>query len=291
MKVLKILYHPLFFILTLFLGIAIGYRTYEWRHFGQSEPIMLITAIVIMVISMFKDRLFDTATLKNLEEMKRSSNESWETLTGWIKTHLSPTILSLDDNDAVLKQAGDIINTTLKEPSQSNKFIVYVGSGDLLKDPPETDEGNSPLTDYQSALARLKNDGIAISRYISLLDKSDYQRRIPQTRAAYKRWILKQIALLDGNPQYTFYDTPRAPKWGSSRSSIFSYRALLDVIGNGQSGVLVRGDRVAQELLKGSKDLFENAGIKPSVYQAARLKAYLDSLDESPQPRRRTNKG
>jgi len=65
MKVLKILHHPLFFILTVFLGIAIGYRTYEWRHFGQSEPIMLITAIVIMVISMFKDRLFDMVTLKN----------------------------------------------------------------------------------------------------------------------------------------------------------------------------------------------------------------------------------
>src|SRR5687767_9170736 len=108
MKTLKVLYHPLFFILTVFLGVSIGYRIYEWRAFGQSDPTMLVTAVIIMVISMFRDRLFDTTTLKNLNEMKRRSEESWESLTTWITTHLSPTILSLNDNTAVLNEATDI---------------------------------------------------------------------------------------------------------------------------------------------------------------------------------------
>lgn len=272
MKFLKTFYHPILLAMSVFLGLAIGYRTYEWRHFGNAAPIMLITAVTIMLVSMFKDRLFDTVTIKNLDEMKHSSRESWEMLTTWITTNLSPTIMSLGSNKDVLRVASDMLNTTLKEPSDPNKFVVYIGSGDLLRDPPPSDEENSPATDYESALARIRNDGVPITRYISLLDKGDYQRRIPKTQAAYRSWLTKQIALLEGNPHYSFYDSPRAPKWGSSRSSMITQRALLDVVGNGLSGVLIRGDQVAEEILKGSKNLFETAGVKPSVYKSTRLK-------------------
>src|SRR5207249_9334313 len=109
--------------------------------------------------------------------------------------------------------ASDMINSTLLEPTEANKFVVYVGSGDLLRQPPPSDDGDSPVTAYQSVIARLKNDGVNTTRYISLLDVTDYQRRLPKTKAAYKAWLSKQIDLLDGNPHYTFYDTPRAPKW------------------------------------------------------------------------------
>lgn len=279
MKKLSRFYQPLLFVLAIFLGVSIGYRTYEWRHFGQSDPMMLITAVTILVLSMIQGHLFDTVTIKNLEEMKLSSIESWTTLTNWIKTNLSPAIISLKDNSEVLNAASDMINATLEEPTQENKFVVYVGSGDLLKNPPQSDEGESPATTYQSAIARLKNDEVKTTRYISLLDISDYRRRIRRTQSAYKAWIAKQIGLLEGNPRYTFYDSPRAPKWGSSRSSIFTKRALLDVVGNGVTGVLVRGDQVAQELLKGSQDLFETAGVKPSVYNSTRLKGYLQNLE------------
>jgi hypothetical protein len=286
MKNLRRFYQPLLFVLAIFLGLSIGYRTYEWRHFGHSDLMMLITAVTILVLSMIQGHLFDTVTIKNLEEMKLASSESWTTLTNWIKTNLSPTIISLKDNNDVLNAASDMINTTLEEPTQENKFVVYVGSGDLLRDPPPSDEGDSPSTTYQSAIARLKNDEVKTTRYISLLDVSDYRRRIRKTQSAYKAWISKQIGLLEGNPRYTFYDSPRAPKWGSSRSSIFTKRALLDVVGNGITGMLVRGDQVAQELLKGSRDLFETAGVKPSVYNSTRLKEHLQNLDE---PQKNTN--
>src|ERR1041385_4534892 len=286
MKSLKTLYHPILLILSIFLGITIGYRTYEWRHFGHSDAIMLITAVTIMIISILKDRMFDSVTLKNLEQMKLNSKESSTQLTNWITTHLSPTIISLDDNNDVLDAASDMINAALAEPTDTNKFVVHVGSGDLLREPPPSDEGDSPVTAYQSAVARLKNDNVPTTRYISLLDVPDYKRRLPKTKAAYKAWLKKQIDLLDGNTHYTFYDSPRAPKWGSSRSTIFTKRSMLDVVCNGVTGVLVRGDQVARELLKGSKDLFENAGVKPSAYTSARLKLYLDSLDG---PRKKTS--
>ena len=280
MIAIKKLYYPVYFAFTLILGIAIGFKIYEWRHFGQSEPIMLITAVTIMILSILKDRFFDTTAIRTLEDVKKHSKENWDTLTDWIKTHLSPAIISLPTRNDVLKEASNIINAAIKEASNSNKYIVYVGSGELLKDPPETEEGDTPLTEYQSVIARVKNDGVNVTRYISLLDKQDYQKRVNQTQEAYKRWLMKQISLLEANPNYTFYDCPRAPKWGSSRSSIFTRLALLDVIGNGHSGILVRGDQVAQELLKGSRELFETAGVKPSVYKSSRLRAYLNSLED-----------
>lgn len=281
MKKLGIFYHPLLVVLAVFLGVTIGYRTYEWHHFGHSEPMMLITAVTILVLSIIKDWFFDRLTGKNLEEMKLVSKESWTTLTEWIKTHLSPTIISLKDNNDVLKAASEMIEVALREDAETNKFVVYVGSGDLLRDPPPTDDRESAVTSYQSAIARLRNQGVQTTRYISLLDSADYQRRVQRTKSAYKHWIAKQIALLEGNPRYTFYDSPRAPKWGSSRSSIFTKQALLDVVGTGLSGVLVRGEQVAQELLRGSQDLFETAGIKPIVYDSSKLKAYLQDLVES----------
>lgn len=279
MRDLRTLYHPVVFILAVFLGLTIGYRTYAWRHFGHSDPMILITAVTILVLSVWKDWFIGGTTVKNLDDMKLASKESWLSLTDWIKTHLSPTIISLKDNEDVLKAASEMIDVALKETTEANKFVIYVGSGDLLRDPPQSDDRDSPVTTYQSAIARLRNEGVQTTRYISLLDVADYQRRIPKTQSAYKAWIAKQIGLLEGNPRYIFYDSPRAPKWGSSRSSIFTKRALLDVVGNGLTGVLVRGDQVAQELLRGSQDLFETAGVKPSVYSDTRLKAYLQSLD------------
>lgn len=279
--IIKKLHHPIYFVATLFLGITLGYRSYEWRHYGNSEVILLITALTIMIVSMLKDRLFETTAVRTLEDIKENSEKSWRSLTEWVTTHLSPTIISLHAREEVLKEATDLISTVITEPSKSNRFIVYIGSGDLLKDPPHDEEGSTPLTEYQSVIARVKNDAVEVTRYISLLDKSDYHKRIPATQAAYKKWLIKQISLLEVNPNYTFYDCPRAPKWGSSRSSIFTQRALLDVVGNGQSGVLIRGEQVAQELLEGSKELFEDAGVKPSVYESSRLQAYLDNLEES----------
>ena len=77
------------------------------------------------------------------------------------------------------------------------------------------------------------------------LDKGEYRKRVVETRIAYKKWLAKQISLLERNPNYAFFDCLRAPKWGSSRSSVFTERAVIDVIGNGKSGVLIRGEQVA----------------------------------------------
>lgn len=282
MSVIKKLHHPIYFLFSLMLGIAIGYKTYEWWHLGNSEPTILLTAIVIMIISMLRDRQFETTAVRTLEDIKTISDDKWTHLTTWITDHLSPAILSLDSREKVLRQATDLINTASREATESNRYIVYVGSGDLLKDPPnEESEKDNPAMAYQSSIQSAKNDQITMVRYISLLDDEDFKRRIHQTQTDYLRWLDKQITNLEGNRNYTFWDCPRAPKWGSSRSSIFTERALLDVIGNGQTGVLIRGDQISNALLKGSTELFrKQPGVEPAQYNPDRLKAHRDKLEK-----------
>lgn len=292
-KFIKKIYHPLYFLLALFLGALIGHKIKTWVDLGpqdpshpetllHTEPWMLITSITIMVLVMLKDRWFETKAIRTLEDLNTASHQHYADLTGWITKQLTPTIISLNDSDKVLKEASNIINVAIKEPSDAEKYVVFTGSAALYKDPPnEESDAETALASYRTAMARLGSETIPVVRYISLLEPSDYKRRGEQTRDAYIKWLEKQISLIERNPQYLLFDCPRAPSWGSSRSSIFTARALLDIVGNGQTGILIRGDQVAQDLKNSSKELFEQAAVQPVVHNKPTLLKYMKSLKDS----------
>jgi hypothetical protein len=289
LKPIKKFGHPIHFALILFLGIIIGYGIPRWQVIERhSELYLLVLAITILMSSVLKDHLFGTTAVRSLEDMKRTSEASFEKLSQWLITNLSPTIISLETNERVLEQASNIINTAVIDVKDStNRYIMFVGSGDLYKEPPPESEGErTPLTDYSTAMAQMTSNYVRVIRYISLLQTGDYARRSPQTKADYKKWLRKQISLLERNPNYYLFDCPRAPMWGSSRSSIISDNAVLDVVGSGQSGVLIRGHQVARVLKESSEDLFRKAAVKPIQYTSTTLSGYLKDLEP---PSRRSN--
>jgi hypothetical protein len=279
-------HHPIYFIATLLLGIAIGNKILFWRLQQQaldhSEIYMLGMTVLILIILVFRDRLFETNSIRNLEEMKNNTSQSVTNLEKWIKHNLSPIIVSLETNELVLEQANDIINFALTEDKADHQYLMYVGSGDLYKDPPPTEETEShtAIGDYMGTMSLVTSNRLNVTRYISLLDPAEYKKRDPEVREAYLRWLKKQISLLERNPNYVFFNCLRAPKWGSSRSSIFTERAVLDVIGNGLSGVLIRGEQVARTLREGSQTLFINAANKPEQYSKSLLETYVGELGE-----------
>lgn len=271
MHFLKKLYHPLYFILTLVLGVAIGNRIAQWRQLAQSEPYYLLTAVVIMIIAGFKDRFFETEAVRTVSKIQLITSESFEDITTWIKKNLTPYITSLDRDD-VLEAAAKLVNSAMKEPVELQKQITFIGSGDLLKDPPDDSQTDDALTRYQSAISQVTSNQIHVVRYICLLEEHDFLRRGEETRNDYLRWLEKQISNAERNPNYYVYHCPRAPIWGSSRSSIITERAFVDIVGNGHSGILIRGDQIAQELKKASIDLFNNAAVKPVLQTAVMLR-------------------
>jgi hypothetical protein len=286
-------YHPIYFVTALFLGALIGHKIKIWTDFGpqdparpyvlHSEPWMLITAITIMVLVMVKDRYFETTAIRTLEDVTAASDASWTRLTKWIVDNLTPTIISLPDRDKVLEQASSIINTAISEKNEGESYVVFTGSAALYRDLEDQEsDADTPLAQYRTAMARLASDTVHCVRYISLLEVSDYRRRGSITKEDYVKWIEKQIGLVERNPHYFLYNCPRAPSWGSSRSSIFTARAMLDVVGNGESGILIRGDQVSQDIARSSKELFEErALVKPVVYDKPMLMKYLKTLTAS----------
>jgi hypothetical protein len=290
---IKKVYHPLYFALALFLGGLIGHKIKIWTDLGpqdpshpwllHTEPWMLITSITILLLVMLKDRYFEATAVRTLEDITAASKQSSDELIGWIKKQLTPTIISLDESGKVLAHASNIITAAIKEPSEGEKYVVFTGSAALYKDvESEESDGNTPLAQYRTAMAELGNDTVRVERYICLLEPPDYRKRGQKTREAYIKWLEKQISLVERNPRYLLYHCLRAPSWGGSRSSIFTARAFLDIVGNGQSGVLIRGDQVAQDLKNSSKDLFfERAIVKPVVYDKPALLKYIRSLETS----------
>lgn len=292
MQFLKKWFHPIYFALALFLGGLIGHKINMWTNFGpqdpdrpymlHSEPWMLITAISILLLVIIKDRYFETRAIQALEDITTSSREHHNKLTTWIVEHLTPTIISLDNQNKVLAQASSMITAAISEPNETEQYVIFSGSAALYQDPEDQEaDADTPLSQYRTAMARIASNAISAVRYISLLEPSDYKRRGPGTRADYVKWIEKQITLIERDPHYYLYNCPRAPSWGSSRSSIFTARALLDIVGNGESGILIRGEQVAQDLAKSTKELFETRAIvKPVVYDKPMLINYLKKLED-----------
>jgi len=244
---------------------------------------MLITAITILVLVIVKDRYFETRAIRALDDIRTASTDHQTQLTKWIVEHLTPTIISFDNRNDVLGQASSIIDTAISEPHDADRYVMFTGSAALYKDleDQETD-ADTPLAKYRSAMARLSNSTCHATRYISLLEPSDFKRRGEDTRVHYLKWIDKQITLVERNPNYSLYNCPRAPSWGSSRSSIYTARALLDIVGEGEVGNLIQGEQLAQELAKGKKRLFEiNAVVKPIVYNKPSLLKYVKDLKEA----------
>lgn len=277
-------YHAVYFILVLFLGMGVGYKVHDWRLFGDNgEALMAATAIAIMIISILRDRYFEITAIRTLDGIQEHARKDASSLQGWIRKTLTPTIISLDSRDKVLREAADMILKAINEVSKSKKHIMYVGSGDLLKDNVDDEDADkkTAASEYESVMSQVMNDSIPVVRYISLLEDVDFLKRVPSTREAYKNWLKKQIRNLERNERYSFYESLRAPKWGSSRSSIFTSSAVLDVVGNGESGILIRGDQVADDLKRTSKTLFERReGIQPRLRTSSDLKEYLEHIEE-----------
>jgi len=276
---MKRIYHPAYFILAVGLGVLVGKRWANWPFIPSGEIYILATTLTVMAMSMMKDRFFQTMAVRTLEDIKDDSQTQATELKEWIIDRLNPAIISLEGRDKVLGQAASIIQDASDEKTQGYRYVVYFGSGELNKEPAATEDRNSPLNDYRSAIAQLGNKGVRLTRYISLLEPSDQRLRWPNRQDEYKSWITKQIVLLEQNPGYELFDCPRAPSWGSTRSSIITARALLDVVGNGQSGVLIRGDEVAQDMLKSSREILKTAHVPPLLRDAQSLRTYLQRLD------------
>ena len=163
-----------------------------------------------------------------------------------------------------------------------DRLVVFMGAASLgtrKKDEPKDldDDKSDSIEEYNLKLTQMQNAGVTIRRYVSLIKPTDSPpARRATTQYEYVDWLNKQIEILESNPKYILIDCHRAQPWGGSRSSIVTNKALLDLVGDGESGFLIKGERICELLNARSRKLLEAAN--QTAYRGAK-RADVDALE------------
>jgi len=180
-----------------------------------------------------------------------------------LEKNLRPRVMTLDTHDKVLDAASRMIGDVLKE-SEEDRFVIFMGAASLGTEDDAnkelgTDDVLSPAAEFRNKLTTLDVKKIPITRYISLFTNEDLLQRKHTTRKSYLRWIEKQIGRLKGNVNYVVIDCARAQPWGGSRSSIITHGAFLDIVGEGDSGILIKDDEIARTIRERTEKFLSDA--------------------------------
>jgi len=116
----------------------------------------------------------------------------------------------------------------------------------------ETEE--TPSERLDKARTKAERENVRFDRYVRLFDDKNFLGRSPEIRNAYLVWLGGQISLLTRSPLHTLYNARRAPRWKAIRSSVASETSFVDILGDGESGFVIRGDQFAKSQRRNSRE-------------------------------------
>jgi hypothetical protein len=221
----------------------------------------LLGAIGILIGSAIKDAFLDKNIDMALSEIKSVAERSRDDVRSVLEKNLRPRIISLNSREEVLQAANEMLLETIQE-SKEHRFVYFIGAASLSTpraSGSSSDDRISLVEQYNNRLRNLEGGKVPVTRYIAMIKPADFPSRREETQKEYVTWLGKQLTLLKGNPKYELIDCPRAQPWGGSRSSIITYKAFLDIVGEGDSGFVVKDEEVARALRKSSERLFGGA--------------------------------
>ncbi|MCU1268546.1 MAG: hypothetical protein JWM21_4864 [Acidobacteria bacterium] len=231
---------------------------------GNPLWIPFIVAVAILLVALAKDVFFERNVSITLRQITSTIEKGAEDLEGFLEENLEPRISSLESREQVRRAASKMFEDVIKDDKES-RIVIFMGAASLGtpkdEEPKDLDEDKmSSIDEYNSKLTQMQNEGVTIKRYIALIKETDSPpERRKQTEKEYVNWLTKQIEILSKNPKYTLIDCPRGQPWGGSRSSIITRKAFLDMVGDGDSGFLIKGERIAEVLQRSSSKLLDLA--------------------------------
>lgn len=200
-----------------------------------------------------------------------------------IKKSISPRVVYCASIDQVRSEAAEIItaaanefsaavaeNTALmKDGSEERKdisqyFVTIYGAASLFN---ESEAGaklgstvrKQSITRYNDAMLLASEKKLHFRRYVSLLDENEMKSRSEGVRTEYVEWLQNQYQSLLRDANYTMIVSPRAPRWGSSNTSIIANPGLVEIKGHGGSAFAIYDRRIAIDL---------RASLRGDIYEA-----------------------
>lgn len=222
--------------------------------------------------SRIKDRMTRLAGAPAEEQEEEAAEEEATTaepgsLESLIRANLIPRMQTYSGIDAVCGIAAETISEAHAATEDAYRFVTFYGSASLStiaaqskrfgkrRDIEERDEDfQSPEQIYRGALEAAASDQMRIRRYIRLFTPEEFDARGQATRREYVEWIEAQYHQLMRNPNYRLTDVVRAPLWGSNVARIVTNFRLLEIVGDGEAGLLIIGEDVADAIRRHSRE-------------------------------------
>ena len=248
-----------------FLWVLLSVRT-KLNDTPTTMPFM--AAFAVLSIALIKDIILDRSVETALNEAKATSEKARQDINETIEKNLRPRIIPLDTREKVVKAACDILQEATKE-TDDNKFVIFVGAASLSTDQMQTadeDSTPSPEAEYRIRLNSLEHNKVSVKRYIALIEDKEIPIRQEDMLKRYEPWLKKQLDLLENNNGYVLKHCLRAQPYEGSRSSIMTNKAVLDIVGYGDSGFLIKDEELARTIRESSEDLFNSKATIRETY-------------------------
>ena len=113
----------------------------------------------------------------------------------------------------------------------------------------------------------LPTNNAIVTRFIRLFDDKEFAARSSAFRQKHLDWLASEIQRVTNSDRYLFARSPRAPAWGTARSTIITRSAILDIIGEGDGAFFIKGGDIAKTVKDRTVDYFNSAVEKPNLPQ------------------------
>ena len=182
-----------------------------------------------------------------------------------LKKNLEPSVEVLRSRENVMRAVGELLVAASAQTQEtqtehgtsrpSQRIVYYFGSANLsppiaeIKASQRLEGGDMTAVEiYQKGMEEVKRALVQVRQFIRLFDEENFPNRSFEFRRAHLAWLDAQLNLMKTSPNFALYDSRRAPRWNSSRTTLIVPGAYLDVIGDGDSGILIRGKSVSRNL-------------------------------------------
>lgn len=239
-------------LLFVALLVAIAVLAYAELENGQS-PAIILYVLLSVAIGAIAIRLaaVQHSNFRLLREGLRDDlSESLEGIKLDMSKLLSSRVEVKDSRDALLESVSDLYSdaaNAAKGARAGQVIVVLFGASSVQPKASETTRGaegdatQTPYDRFMFARKQAEDAGVIFQRYVRLFDDKNFMGRSPEIRDGYLVWLQEQIDLMKRSPLYQLTNARRAPRWKAIRSSIITDSFFIDVLGDGESGFVMKG--------------------------------------------------
>lgn len=273
---------------------GIGLLATAYVLLAYAAPGIQNTALVaaVAVVSVFSAsviilRQFQESLRECLEDFRDVNEEHKTAIATQLREGLASARTPLPSMDDVAQSAAGLLRDfRLSLDKKPGCKLVYLGAtANILSAPDDSEDAQSPFSVYHDEQSQLIQKEAFIERYIALLPKSSFLERGEKFRRAYLSWIAKEISLLRTNPNYWFFNVPRAYRWGGMTSHIFGPDTSIEILGGSQGGAVMKGEAAVRQYLNQLLAHIKQGETAKLRMSADDLRKYRDDLVEENRPK------